>query len=389
MNEAKLLQNIPNSSLWAIANKAIILGEQGHDVIRLELGRPDFDTPSHIKDAAKQALDESKVHYVSHYGIAPLRKAIADAWAKDTGMQIDPDKNILVTAGGTEALYLSYAAFLDPGDEILISDPGWVTYFHAPKLLGVNIVPYPLIEDGRFCLNIDAIRQRITPKTKMILLNSPSNPVGGVFSLKELEELAALAKEKNLIVVSDEVYRTLLFGDATYHAIAALDDMFDRVITVDSFSKSYSMTGWRLGYVIASEERIASMLRVHQQLGATCCSFGQYGAFAALTGPQQCLEDMRIAYETRMHLVVKHIQSMDKLSCVQPQGGLYVYINVEKTGLDGETFAMRFLDEEKVATMPGVVFGETGTSFIRLSIAASEEDLEKAMQRLNQFLSRL
>lgn len=389
MEEAKMLQGIPCSSLWIIANKAIVLGEQGHDVIRLELGRPDFDTPVHIKDAAKQALDESKVHYVSHYGIAPLREAIATAWAKDTGMHIDPDKNILITAGGTEALYLSYAAFLNPGDEILVSDPGWVTYFHAPKLLGVKVISYPLIANGRFCLNIDAIRQSITPQTKMILLNSPSNPVGGVFSLKELEELAALAQEKNLIVVSDEVYRTLLFGNAKHHALAALDGMFDRVITVDSFSKTYSMTGWRLGYLIASEERIASMLRVHQQIGATCCSFGQYGALAALTGSQQCVEDMRAAYETRMHLVLRHIQRMDKLSCIQPQGGLYVYINVEKTGLSGETFALRFLDEEKVATMPGIAFGESGASFIRLSIASSEENLEKAMQRLEHFLHTL
>ena len=175
MQEAATLQNIPCSQLWSIANQAITLGEQGYDVIRLELGRPDFDTPEHIKEAAKKALDEGKVHYVSHFGIQPLREAIADTWEHDTGQRIDPNANILITAGGTEGLYLAYAAFLNHGDEILIGDPGWVTYFHAPLLIGVTIKRFSLIKEGRFCLDLEQIRSRITPRTRMILLNSPSN----------------------------------------------------------------------------------------------------------------------------------------------------------------------------------------------------------------------
>lgn len=389
MREANNLQSIPCSQLWAIANKAITMQEEGHDVIRLELGRPDFDTPIHIKEAAKQALDDGFVHYVSHFGISQLREAIADMWQQDTGHSIDPNENILVTAGGTEGLYLSYAAFLNPGDEILIGDPGWVTYFNSPTLLGVKITRFPLVQDGTFGLDIDCIRSLITPRTRMLLLNSPSNPVGGVFSRAELYAVAELAQQHDLTIVADEVYYKLLFTDAEHISPATFHGMFDRVVTVNSFSKTYSMTGWRLGYVIAAQDRIDAMLRVHQQLGATCCSFGQYGAVAALRGPQNCVADMRAAYQRRMQLVCTHLEGAAKLRCVQPQGGLYVYIDVSASGLDGTQFAMRLLDQEKVALMPGIAFGETGAKHVRLSIADSEAHLQEAMTRMARFMSSL
>lgn len=389
MREANMLRRIPCSQLWSIANQAITLGNQGHDVIRLELGRPDFDTPLHIKEAAKKALDDGQVHYVSHFGILPLREAIADVWEQDTGQRINPETDILVTAGGTEGLYLAYTAFLNPGDEILIGDPGWVTYFHAPVLLGVTIKRFSLISNGHFRLDTEAIRKQVTPKTRMILLNSPSNPVGGVFSIAEVERLAELALEKKLTIVSDEVYHRILFGDTQHHSFASLDGMAESVITINSFSKTYSMTGWRLGYVLASRQRIDAMLRVHQQLGATCCSFGQYGAVAALRGSQQCVEEMRVAYERRKDIILRRLTRMPQLSCVPPQGGLYTYIDVSGTGVDGTAFALGFLNQEKVATMPGVAFGETGTPYIRLSIASSEENLERAMDRMERFLGTL
>lgn len=389
MCEAKNLQSIPCSQLWAIANKAITLQEQGHDVIRLELGRPDFDTPLHIKEAAKKALDDGFVHYVSHFGISPLREAIADMWQQDTGHSIDPNANILVTAGGTEGLYLSYAAFLNPGDEILMGDPGWVTYFHAPILLGVKITRFPLVQDGTFRLDVDHIRSLITPRTRMILLNSPSNPVGGVFSRAELYAVAELAQQHDLTIVADEVYYKILFDDAEHLSPATFPGMFDRVITVNSFSKTYSMTGWRLGYVVAAQSRIDAMLRVHQQLGATCCSFGQYGAVAALRGSQDCVTEMRAAYQRRVQLVCRHVDTLSSIRCVPPQGGLYVYIDVSATGLDGTQFATHLLEQEKVALMPGIAFGETGGQHVRLSIAASEAHLRDAMARIGRFLSTL
>lgn len=386
MVESVCLQNIPNSKLWNIANKAITLTEQGYDVIRLELGRPDFDTPVHIKEAAKKALDEGKVHYVSHFGIRPLREAIAERWELETGRKIDPDKNILITEGGTEGLFISYAAFLNPGDEILIGDPGWITYFFAPLLFGNVIKNFPLIHNGEFRIDIELIKSMITPKTRMIVLNSPNNPTGGVFNREEVEALAELCLSRGIMIISDEVYHRLMFGNNKHYSFAALDGMEEHVITVDSFSKTYSMTGWRLGYVIASEKNILSLLRAHQQLGATCCSFGQYGAVEALRGDQDCVEQMRKAYEKRKNIIIGELGKMECFSFIEPKAGLYIYLNVSKTGMTGSEFANKFLEQEKVALMPGDAFGDTGKDWVRVSIANTEENLQKAMMRLKNFI---
>lgn len=388
MLESKNLNSIPDSKLWGIANKAITLMEQGHDVVRLELGRPNFDTPQHIKLAAIKALEEGKVHYVSHFGIKELREAIADRWQLETGMKIDPDKNILITQGGTEGLFISYAAYLNPGDEILIGDPGWISYFSAPVLFGANVVRFSLLENGRYRFSIDEIKSKITPKTKMILLNSPSNPTGGVISKKEVEELAELALEHDLIIISDEVYHRLMFDDAEFYSFARIKELANRVITVDSLSKTYSMTGWRLGYVVAAEEHIRRLLKVHQQLGATCCSFGQYGAAAALRESQDCVDQMLAAYKSRKNIVTAQLDAMPELSYIKPQGGLYIFIDVCKTGLNGNEFAVKLLEEQKVALMPGDAFGNSALSYVRLCIAESEANLAKAMERIKIFLKK-
>lgn len=386
MLESKNLNSIPDSKLWGIANKAITLMEQGHDVVRLELGRPNFDTPQHIKLAAVKALDEGKVHYVSHLGIKELREAIADRWQLETGMKIDPNKNILITQGGTEGLFISYAAYLNPGDEILIGDPGWISYFSAPVLFGAKVVHFSLLENGRYRFSIDEIKSKITPKTKMILLNSPSNPTGGVISKKEVEELAELALEHDLIIISDEVYHRLMFDEAEFYSFAKIKELADRVITVDSLSKTYSMTGWRLGYVVAAEEHIRHLLKAHQQLGATCCSFGQYGAAAALRGSQDCVDQMLAAYKSRKNIVTAQLDAIPELSYIKPQGGLYIFIDASKTGLSGNEFAVKLLEEQKVALMPGDAFGSSALSYVRLCIAESEANLAKAMERIKIFL---
>ena len=386
MLESKNMKEIPSSKLWGIANKAISLLESGNDVIRLELGRPDFDTPAHIKEAAQKALYDGKVHYVSHLGIKELREAIAERWEFEIGEKINPDKNILITQGGTEGLFISYAAFLNPGDEILIGDPGWISYFSAPVLFGAVVKRFSLLNDGKFRLSIDEIKSKITSKTKMILLNSPSNPTGGVISKREVEELAELVLEHNLMIISDEVYHRLMFENNEFYSFAKIRDLADRIITVDSFSKTYSMTGWRLGYVVASEQHILSLLKAHQQLGATCCSFGQYGAVAALRDSQQCVDDMLNAYQKRKEIVLSELEKMKQLSYIKPQGGLYIFIDVKKTGLSGNEFAVELLDKQKVALMPGDAFGNLAHNYVRLCIAESEKNLQNAMIRLNEFL---
>ena len=389
MQEADTLQNIPCSQLWSIANQATTLGEQGYDVIRLELGRPDFDTPEHIKEAAKKALDEGKVHYVSHFGIQPLREAIADTWEHDTGQRIDPNANILITAGGTEGLYLAYAAFLNHGDEILIGDPGWVTYFHAPLLIGVTIKRFSLIKEGRFCLDLEQIRSRITPRTRMILLNSPSNPVGGVFTRQEIEALAALAREKGLIVVADEVYHRILFGDAKHYSIAALDGMADSTITINSFSKTYSMTGWRLGYVAGAPELIERLARLQQNYMLSVTSFAQYGGAEALNGPQECVETMRRAFEERRKVLIEGLTGAPNIRFNNPEGAFYLFIDHRDTGLDSVTFCKRLLEEQLVACVPGDDFGPSGEGHIRISYATSTENCAEGARRIRAFLNNL
>ena len=389
MQEAATLQNIPCSQLWSIANQATTLGEQGYDVIRLELGRPDFDTPEHIKEAAKKALDEGKVHYVSHFGIQPLREAIADTWEHDTGQRIDPNANILITAGGTEGLYLAYAAFLNHGDEILIGDPGWVTYFHAPLLIGVTIKRFSLIKEGRFCLDLEQIRSRITPRTRMILLNSPSNPVGGVFTRQEIEALAALAREKGLIVVADEVYHRILFGDAKHYSIAALDGMADSTITINSFSKPYSMTGWRLGYVAGAPELIERLARLQQNYMLSVTSFAQYGGAEALNGPQECVETMRRAFEERRKVLIEGLTGAPNIRFNNPEGAFYLFIDHRDTGLDSVTFCKRLLEEQLVACVPGDDFGPSGEGHIRISYATSTENCAEGARRIRAFLNNL
>ena len=389
MQEADTLQNIPCSQLWSIANQATTLGEQGYDVIRLELGRPDFDTPEHIKEAAKKALDEGKVHYVSHFGIQPLREAIADTWEHDTGQRIDPNANILITAGGTEGLYLAYAAFLNYGDEILIGDPGWVTYFHAPLLIGVTIKRFSLIKEGRFCLDLEQIRSRVTPRTRMILLNSPSNPVGGVFTRQEIEALAALAREKGLIVVADEVYHRILFGDAKHYSIAALDGMADSTITINSFSKTYSMTGWRLGYVAGAPELIERLARLPQNYMLSVTSFAQYGGAEALNGPQECVETMRRAFEERRKVLIEGLTGAPNIRFNNPEGAFYLFIDHRDTGLDSVTFCKRLLEEQLVACVPGDDFGPSGEGHIRISYATSTENCAEGARRIRAFLNNL
>lgn len=386
MLESKNLSCIANSKLWGIANKAISLIEQGHDVIRLELGRPDFDTPEHIKEAAHKALAEGKVHYVSHLGIKELREAIADRWQEETGKSIDPDKNILITQGGTEGLFISYAAFLNAGDEILIGDPGWISYYSAPVLFGAKVTRFGLLTNGEFKLSIDEIKSKITPNTKLILLNSPSNPTGGIIDKKQIEELAELALEHNLMIISDEVYHRLLFNNAEFYSFSKIKELNEHIITVDSFSKTYSMTGWRLGYVVASEKHIQFLLKAHQQLGATCCSFGQYGAAAALRGSQDCVQQMLAAYERRKDIVIHELDKIPNLFYIKPQGGLYVFIDVHETGLTGNEFCLKLLEEQKVALMPGDAFGNSALNYVRLCIAESENNLARAMERLKIFL---
>ena len=381
---SRIANGLKSASISSVTQTADALRREGKEVLVFSIGRPDFDTPEHIKSAANDALAKGFVHYTHNRGILPMREAVAAYLKRQNGLDYDPKTEIMITAGAQEALMLCTHALLDPGDEVLVPSPGFLLYYSSIPMLHAVPVPYVLKEP-----DYDWDGAPVSDRTKLMIFNNPNNPTGKVFSAEEMRDAADFVKKHDLLAISDEAYDRLLYGDARHRSLAAEPDMRERTLLVGSLSKTYSMTGWRLGYVIASSERIGAMLRVHQQLGATCCSFGQYGAVAALRGSQQCVEDMRAAYERRTDIVLQRLSSMTQLSCVPPRGGLYTYIDVSGTGLDGTTFADRFLQEEKVATMPGAAFGETGAPYIRLSIASSETNLTEAMNRIQRFLGTL
>ena len=380
--EAARMRGIPFSDIRKIAERAAQLEREGKTVIHMEIGRPDFDTPAHIKQAAIKSLEEGFVHYTSNYGILSLRQAIADKLLRDNGIRVNPENEIIVTVGANEAVSIALLAFLNPGDQVLMPDPAWPNYLHSPKMAGAEVVTYPLREELGFQPDPDEIRRLITPRTRMLFLNSPHNPTGGVLDRQTLEALAVLATEHNLLVVSDEIYEKIVYDGAEHVSIASLPGMADRAITINGFSKAYAMDGWRLGYVAASRPLVDTMVRVRQYLTTTPTSFAQVGAVAAYRGPQDCVEEMRREYDRRRQFLVAALNEIEGLSCVRPRGAFYVFPSIKRLGMSSEEAASFFLEEAQVAVVPGSAFGQSGEGFVRLSYATDYDGIVEAVSRM-------
>lgn len=387
--EATRLKNVPFSGIRRIMGEAMRLEAEGASIIHLEIGRPDFDTPEFIKAAAKAALDRGDVHYTHNLGTLALRRAIAGKLRVDNSLDYDPENEIMVTVGASEAVFLAAAAFLDPGDEILAPDPGWVNYRSAPGVLCATPVTYQTPEANGFRPDVERIESLITSRTKMMIVLSPGNPSGAVFDRPTLEPLARLAQKHDLLVMSDEIYEKLIYDGARHASIANLPGMRERTIVVNGFSKSYSMTGWRLGYLAAPRELMSSMLKVHQNLTVCASSFGQAGALAALQGPQDCVYQMAAEFERRRNLLIPALNEMPGVRCAKPGGAFYAFANIEGTGMSSEETAMYFLREAGVATVPGPAFGPAGEGYVRISYANSYENIEEALRRMEKALRKL
>lgn len=385
--QADRVKDIPFSGIRSIVDKAARLEEQGKHIIRLEIGRPNFDTPENIKNAAKKALDESKVFYTSNYGIMELRCSIAEKLKKENGVSYEPDE-IIATSGVSEGVFISLFSFLNPGDEILIPDPAWLNYLIIPKMMGARHVFYHLREENDFQVDIEEIKSLITSKTKMILLNTPNNPTGGVLQLDTLKKIADIAIQNDIMVVSDEIYDKIIFDGERHYSIAALPGMKERTIILNGFSKTYSMTGWRLGYIAASKENIAVMVKVHQYNVTSAASFCQWAGVEALVNGDDAVESMVGEYERRRAFIVSAINSIDGLSCKPPKGSFYLFINIKQLGVSPTAFVEHLL-RFGVSLVPGTVFGEGGDGYVRLSFAASYEDLEEAAQRIKKAVDSL
>lgn len=385
---AEKMENLPFSGIRKILERANELQSQGNDIIHMEVGRPDFDTPEVIKEAAYESIRKGNVFYTSNYGTPALRKAVAEKLNRENGIPYTA-KEILVTVGVTEATYTAMAAFLNPGDEILIPDPVWLNYVHVPSYLGAKPVSYHMPERLGFQIDLEQMASLINENTKMIVLNSPGNPTGTVQSRETLEGVAKLAREHNLLVISDEIYEKLIYDGNEHVSIASLPGMKERTITLNGFSKCYSMTGWRLGYAAAPEELIAAMVRVHQYANTCASSFVQEAAITALEKAEPDVQEMVKEYKRRRDYVVSAVNAIDGLSCHNPGGAFYLFVNAKSLGMTSEALCKYLLEEAKIATVPGSAFGVEGEGYLRISYACSYERLVEGMARLKDAVARL
>jgi aspartate/methionine/tyrosine aminotransferase len=384
------MADIPFSSIRRIFDRADRLASRGTKVINFGIGRPDFDTPAHIKDAAKRALDEGFVHYTPNTGVPTLKQALADSIQKYKGVSYSPETEIMVTAGGQEAIYLSLRAFLNPGDEILVPDPGYSQLVSAIRLAGGAALPMPLSAEDNFMPDLAAAARLIGPHTRGIAVNSPHNPTGAVLDPDQIAEIGRFAEDHGLVIFSDEAYDRILFPGADFSSPAALPGMKNRTVIWGSLSKTYAMTGWRVGYLAAPRELIAAAVRVQQNVLLSVCSFAQAGAVAALNGPQECVDEMVAEFNRRRKIILDGIALAPGLTCPAiPRGAFYAFVRHETAGMDSTELADYILDTAGVAVIPGTPFGKQGEGFLRISYATTQAECKEGMTRIAEVMNQL
>ncbi|MBC1225294.1 pyridoxal phosphate-dependent aminotransferase [Nostoc sp. UCD121] len=380
---ARVSQVTPSLTL-AIAAKAKALKAEGIDVCSFSAGEPDFDTPAHIKAAAVKALDEGKTKYGAAAGEPKLREAIAHKLKNDNGLDYKSE-NVIVTNGGKHSLYNLMVALIDPGDEVIIPAPYWLSYPEMVTLVGGVSVIVPTDATTGYKITPEQLRKAITPKTKLFILNSPSNPTGMVYTPDEIKALAQVVVDADIFVVSDEIYEKILYDGAEHISIGSLGkEIFDRTLISNGFAKAYSMTGWRLGYLAGPVEIIKAASTIQGHSTSNVCTFAQYGAIAALQSSQDCVEEMRQAFAKRRQVMLDRLNAIPGLSTAKPDGAFYLFPDISKTGLKSLEFCDALLEKYQVAVIPGIAFGADDN--IRLSYATDMATIEKGMDRLEKFV---
>lgn len=377
--------NIPRSGIRAIFDQA--RGVSG--LVHLELGEPDFRIPDHAVEAAVQALREGFTKYTPNAGIEDLRLAISEKLKRENEIGADPNGEIMVTAGAMEALSLSILCTVDEGDEVLIPDPGYVSYVAHVLLAGGVPSFVPLKEQEDFRVRIEDLENLLTKKTRMIILNSPSNPTGAVESKEDLKGIADLAEDHDLLLLSDEPYERLVYPGYAHYSVAALPAMFERTVSIFSFSKTYAMTGMRVGYIASSKELVQQMIKMQEHFVGSINSPAQRAAVVALRGPQTCVANMLREYTRRRDVLINGLNKTGVITCKKPAGTFYAFPNITKTGFDSKTFAEKLLKEAKVVTVPGVAFGEHGEGHLRLSFATDIDNVSEAVTRIDEYCAKI
>jgi aminotransferase len=381
---------IPSSATVQILDRVKELNRTGQEVISLSAGEPDFVTPDHIRGYAKQALDEGYTFYPDAAGLLELREAIAEKLQHENKIQANPKDDVIVTVGGKEAIFAAIMATVNPGEEVVITDPGWVTYAPCVQLAGGRTVYIPVSERDGFRISPDRLDKAISTKTKMVILNSPNNPTGSVLSKTDLESIADIAKRRQILVLSDELYEKIIY-DGRHYSIGSFSGMEELVITVNGFSKAMAMTGWRLGYLAGPRIIVQRIKAIHSHMVTGPCTFAQRAAALALHDPRTSvsISKMVLEYSKRRELVVKELEGIEGISCVKPQGTFYAFANITRIGLSSEKFTRELLEKARVAVVPGNAFGTQGEGFIRLSFAASANELTTAFERIRNAIVEL
>lgn len=351
--------------------------------VNLGIGEPDLDTPGEIVEEGCKALKAGKTHYTANAGIIELRREVS-RYLKEYGVDADPESEIIITSGGMGALALCLLVTVSPGDEVLIQDPQWLNYYSQVKFAGGVPVPVPAYEKNQFKIKAEDIEKRITNKTKALMLNSPNNPTGAVLAYEDLEEIAKLARKYDLLVLSDEVYSSLLYDGHKHCSIASVQGMKERSIVVNSFSKSFAMTGWRVGFAAGNEEIVTKMVRLQENLVACVNTPSQYAAVKALNLFERA-EEMAQIYKKRRDIIVDGLNGIKGISCYKPNGSFYVFPNIKALGKDSKTVANELLEKANVITIPGSAFGEHGEGYLRLSYANSIENITTAVKRIKEY----
>lgn len=365
------------------------LAEEMPDSINLSVGEPDFSPPKHVLDASAKAANEGRTHYEPTNGILELREALSQKATRDYGLNYDPRSEILVTVGATEAVFAALFGLINRGDEVLIPDPGFVLYEPCVQLAGGVPVSVPLLEKNDFRPSISDVTSLITEKSRVIILNYPNNPTGGVLSYAEVAALARLAFEHNMIVISDEVYERMLYDGAKHYCLATFPELRERTLVVNSFSKTYAMTGLRVGYVYGPKELVSPLWLVHQYTVACVNSLAQFVALAALRGPQDFVNGMLKEFDRRRHLVHKRLNETEGFHCNLPKGAFYAFPSIKDFGMTSEAFSEFLAKKAHVITVPGSAFGRNGEGYIRISYSAAYEKLEEALDRIEKAVRTL
>jgi aminotransferase len=365
------------------------LAQKTSGVINLSVGEPDFTPPKYALRAGWQAMKDGKTHYAPTNGIPELREELAKKAQRDYALKYDPESEILITVGGTEAIFSALIGLINPGDEVLIPDPGFVCYEPCVRLAEGLPISVPLLEKNHFKQSVDDVTSLITKKSRVIILNYPNNPTGAVLSRQELTALAKVAVEHDLIIISDEVYEKIIYDDTKHYCAATFPHMHERTIVVNSFSKTYAMTGLRIGFIYGPKELVSPIWLAQQYIIACADSLAQYIALAALKGSQDFVEEMVHEFGRRRLLVHKRLNEIKSFKCDLPKGAFYVFPNIRQFGLSSEKFASFLADTAHVATVPGSAFGDHGEGYIRISYAAAYEKLEEALDRIEGAAKKL